>query len=455
MNIEFPTSGGTLEDTQGNDLLIVNDGISDSFLRDAIEDEDVTIRESLEMFEALEDDVNHLSQVQDTLVNYQNIVYLAEGSEHQDAVNATLAVAIEQAVMSLDVPYGAIGPSLEDGSPVVSMEGIGETIRTVWKAIANTIRALWRAMSDFFTAIIGKVVRLRRTAESLLENANNIRGVKPASDVIPMGSELYYLTRNYITPNGADDIVNLMANHISVSDFLLGTYTDATIKSAKDLGDIAREFDITNAEESLAKVNDAQQRAYKELIDKGVTTLKTHKITNEPRYDKGTYQRSETLGGNFGVVFRNAIADLPVGHDSVEMATAIQESGCTIDPLNNKAARTSAKGNIPTFKMSEVTAICTKAKELCDTMEKYNSDTVKRIRKMADQLETDFDAMRKKVEESSNLDANATSRYKATLKYLKAYPMWCNKGQQQLIKLNCNVVYAALVAANRSMKQYK
>lgn len=147
------------------------------------EADEVEIIEESSDIEAEDDVIEEMAEAADSL---ESIYIAMESAQANGGMTPEAAQFASIAVANVVGRYGAtsqdIGISLEAfgdnraTATTVSMEGIKDTLKTLWETIVKKFQALVKKITDFFKKTIGAAPSLKRRAEGIKKAARNTTG---------------------------------------------------------------------------------------------------------------------------------------------------------------------------------------------------------------------------------------------------------------------------------------
>ena len=140
-----------------------------------------------------DEQIEELEEAQETLESYLIAMESAQknGGLTDDAAQI-MAIGLESIMGKYGYDAQEVGmASLESwgdnrsNKTTVSMEGIRDTLRTIWEAIVKKIKELFKKITDFYHKNIGGAARLKRRAEGIRKKAKKERGTPKDKTITP------------------------------------------------------------------------------------------------------------------------------------------------------------------------------------------------------------------------------------------------------------------------------
>lgn len=439
---------GTLEGEERDDLKLLDDEPTDGEVLVAMEAEEL-----LTSANALFGESDRLEDIHDVFEDLSRVA-----AEIKEATPTELYLT-ESTVLAgtagTDFASDEIIPSLESfAGKNISTEGMKDFVLTIWKTILNIVTSIWEHVYEFLYRIFGTTPLIRRRAMLIKERALNLKVVKPHQHAFAMGSEITSLSAKYKAPESERDILALLETHQMASEAFFSDYSEAVVRVGDKIVSAIGEFKISEAEMSLMRICGATAEIqgnpngfYREIP--------SSPVTNDQRFQKETYYKSESLGNNIAIVYRDRNADTTNTDSVLVIASNVRDSYFSMVPYYSKGVVKSYKGNLRTMSPSAIADVADEVIRLCDLMEGFRKNGMMKLKNMHEKIKRANDQLEKLVDESSNLDGTTTACYKASLKFIVASTRWSTHIQSQLISLNHRVARAALTACDRSLKLYR
>ena len=238
----------------------------------------------------LNEDLQHGTETADALSEIQNHI---EATEADGGMSEPAARALEIAVECLMRQVGSTKtkktfPAMEGfadsktrlANTKLAMEGLGEFLQKIWKAIVAAVRKAIEWIRDFFVALFNGAKSLKKRAEQLEAKAKTMNGKDIPENAKINSRRLITLTMSITGDVSGSEFPRAFANHSKGMAMFInlinkvtkdGTDNLSMALKKKDFWDISRLFSEEPQKNTTQYVSDAVEPF---ITNKGVTDFK-------------------------------------------------------------------------------------------------------------------------------------------------------------------------------------
>lgn len=326
-----------------------------------------------------------------------------------------------------------IVPSLESyvGKGRYSVEGIRETIRTIWQNILAFVKRIWKKITDFFYKIAGKLPRMRKEFEDLKRKARDTSGLrlKDNEKKFSLNSGVATLSVGHkALTSGAELIRHGEFFATLIDSAMSSSATDAKTKMIEAITDFANDFDpekgpgafTTHAGKAAGEFKNAV------FIDSGV--MHAVSLVNSDNY---TYTKSDEFFGS-NVLLSRAPKNILFTGDSTHVLHAAAKINLEIvssDFNSNSGKELPTSCDFTILSASEQEKVCEIAIRLIETCDQYSrGKSVKELDKKRKALESATDKLKTRGDKLANSDDAAerafVSQFRAIADFNTSASRW-------------------------------
>jgi hypothetical protein len=208
----------------------------------------------------------------------------------------------------------------------VSLEGVKETLASVWAAIKRALAYLWGKLGEFFDAVVTGAETLRIQADYIKSSIAQYNGTTVFEPMTALGSEVYTVAVDGVPPADGQAIIHSLDN-LRVQ--AAAVYT-AYCPMLDSVG-----ASITSAMKTSWSENGGEERWLYALNQAAVgydirkVAEKIPKLSayNDSRFSYGIVKAGSPLPGSRSLLFVDTLTGLPNETSEVERAVKLQSSG--------------------------------------------------------------------------------------------------------------------------------
>lgn len=260
-----------------------------------------------ELTEVVEDAVNEVETLGEITDNLEQKVEEGEGVSPETVEIAEIAVeaiykklGIKSSVKPMPAIENFKSKNSAQASLRVAVEGMGETIKNVWKKIVAVLKGIWQKIVDFFSKFFANAEKVKKAAQAIKDQAAKAKGTKK-EDKLKLGG----VAKAFGDEKGAFKMDEVLSNHDGVSKNISGSLDG--LRAASD----SLEGFIKNPTGGLPEGFSSKLKSVGEKLATGVTSDTSTETEGQDSlvvnkmgpFVGGQYVTVKYGAGRFGVSF--------------------------------------------------------------------------------------------------------------------------------------------------------
>jgi hypothetical protein len=298
---------------EGGDIPVVNPEAEETVDSEVMEvtEAEGEVKEQEEAVDQLEEAAATLESIyQSVQASLENGGLSAESAVYLNhAVSATLrSVGVDRQVLPSLESFGGATGKLQ--ATKVSLEGIGDWLKTLWQAIKNAVLKAIAWVKDLFAKIFGGLDKIEDRAKKLKEEANKMKSEKP-KDKITFRSVSKLHTTGKANAGDFQNGLDILANYI---DDLGNVIPDLVAKNSKLRAESMAKLQSSKSAEEANLVYQALSGVTKSEDDVIIKAVKDKAVlsggvsikTSVPDSDQGGAEMSLVPAQKWGQIAEDA-----------------------------------------------------------------------------------------------------------------------------------------------------
>lgn len=354
------------------------------------EEEDVLAGETAAEEVEIAGEIAEADRALDTSDALEDLALVADTIEDASTTDVQLVETAVQVAAGPDIEVEEIVPALESYvGRRLSLEGLRETARTIWKNVQEWLKKIWGQIKDFFYKIFGQIPGLRRKVADMRKRVEEAASKKKEETKVTITSGMKHLSVNFAPVKNISELNAGLSNYKALSEDI-ATY----IKESADVfGNATKLVESYDPESS-----DAMATLHTNLA-KFAPAGKVGKLSMSAGgvegYDGFKVSASPELLGNVRLIQKDAIIDqTPNGNIQLATLERLRRSGMEMIGTTSKSKSLAKEVEFTVASTSELDKVLSTMEEILDNVEKAQRGTaLQAAEKARDGLKSACDKM--------------------------------------------------------------
>lgn len=411
----------------------------------------VETQEAVDEMEAGFEDIDRLETTQGQLATLESIVGEIEEVTERDL--RLVQLTADSILSDFDLNHRHIFGSLESSvNTGVSMEGVGEFIESIWKAIVRAVKRVWEAILAFFGRIKDQSSRLKKQNEKMRERMGSVAGKTATNKQIELERDADQIAIDGRVPKNGKEIVDNLRIMSQQVDVVYNDYAKLLVDVGRKLESLIVKFDINKPEESLRKVVDSANSLSLDAI-----RASTAKMGNGRIKDK-RWPANHVIGGAHLMGGKNLFhitSSVKPKEDNVLALSEISRKREFIFTKTSEKDHKVVSAKLATVSSEEGIEIAQLNKQIIETIAGFDKEK-KAVDDVRRNLEKAGDELSKRIKKSAgDFPDNNTMYVDEALKFVTAYSQWAARPMVDMGSHFYKVVRSTITICNKSADNYE
>lgn len=398
------------------------------------------------------EDSERLEGVQEGLEGLKGIIASIESATAKDI--ALVRSAGDLALAGTGADHTSLFPSLESAEgATISVEGIGEIISDIWRAIVRAVKRVWEAIMGFFGKIKDQAGRLKKQNTAMRERMSKVAGKKPKSKQTNLEREAEQIAIAGRVPKNGKEIVDNLRVMSQQAGVVYKDYANQLVSTGDKLIAALNKFDITKPSESLERVVEASNTLSLDAVKAMMAKMGNGTIKDSRWANMQVIGGAHLLGGkNIFQITSSAKAEKG---NVLELSEKARKRELTLANTEAKAGRKITNATIATIESEQGIEIAQLNEQIIEVIAEFDKrkDKIDKVRRQLEQAGYDLEKNSKKANET--VPDNSAMYVAEALKYVTAYGHWTAKPMVDMGSHFYSVVRATITVCNKSVANYE
>tara|TARA_B100000929_G_C15501211_1_gene417480 strand:+ start:325 stop:1635 length:1311 start_codon:yes stop_codon:yes gene_type:complete len=411
----------------------------------------IATQETVDEIEVGFEDIKRLELANDHLLALESIVSDIEQVTERD--RRLVQLTTDSILADFDLNHQHIFGSLEsDESATISLEGVGEFISNIWKAIVRTVKRVWEAILAFFGRIKDQSERLKKQNEKMRERMRAVAGKSMVTRQVELERDADQIAIDGRVPKNGKEIVDNLRVMAQQVDVVYNDYAKVLVDTGRALESAIVKFDLEKPEESLRKVVEASNKLSMDAIRASTAKMGNGKIKDKRWPDKEVIGGAHLMGGKN--LFHITSSVKPKEDNVLALSEISRKREFIFDKTSDKGHKV-VTAKIATVTSEEGVEIAQLNKQIIETIASFDKEK-KSVDKVRRDLEKAGDVLEKRAKKASTEVPDNTGTYvQEALKFVTSYSQWAARPMVDMGSHFYKVVRATTTVCNKSADNYE
>lgn len=344
--------------------------------------------------------------------------------------------------------------SLEDceGS-TISLEGLGQIIADIWKAIVRGIKKIWDSIKALFGKVKDQVKKLKEQNDNMRDKMGVAAKKTLMKKEVELDRDAAYLAIGTTLPRNGKDVADTLQVMAQQADVIYRDYTKLLVDVGERMVGAINRFDVNKPEESLKAVVEASKELKFDAIQQSLAKMGNGKGKDKRWPDKEVTHGGSLLGGK--TLYYVTACNKGKESNVLAFSECARKQELFLDDTVAKKPKFDV-ARLKTVTPEDATVIYQQNKAILETVDGFNKKDKERIDKTFRLLEKAGDDLSKRVQRAEEKVPESTKLYvDDAMKFVSAYSKWCHKPLPQIATHYLKVVRVVITLCNKSAQNYE